>query len=66
MQQALTKYFKNKIMLITNKHVSIHCIKLNININRTEIVLSFKYLGVITHEKSTVNDIHICWCAVQS
>ena len=40
-------------MLITNKHVSIESFVINVNSNRIERALTYKYLGVIVDEKLT-------------
>jgi len=44
---------KTKYMLITNKHVSIESFVINVNSNRIERALTYKYLGVIVDEKLT-------------
>jgi len=44
---------KTKYMLITNKHVSRESFVVNVNSNRIEKTLTFKYLGVIVDEKLT-------------
>ena len=44
---------KTKYMLITNKHVSTESFVINVNSNRIERTLTYKYLGVIADEKLT-------------
>jgi len=44
---------KTKYMLITNKHVSTESFVINVNSNRIERTLTYKYLGVIVDEKLT-------------
>jgi len=41
---------KTKYMLITNKHVSTESFVINVNRNRIERTVTYKYLGVIVHE----------------
>jgi len=41
---------KTKYMLITNKHVSTESFVINVNRNRIEGTVTYKYLGVIVHE----------------
>ena len=45
--------FKTKYLLITNKHVSTKSFVINVNRNRIEITVTYKYLGVIADEKLT-------------
>jgi len=40
-------------MLITNKHVSTESFVINVNSNRIERTVTYKYLGVIVDEKLT-------------
>ena len=40
-------------MLITNKHVSTESFVINVNINRIERPVTYKYLGVIVDAKLT-------------
>ena len=40
-------------MLITNKHVSTESFVINVNRNRIERTLTYKYLGVIVDQKLT-------------
>ena len=47
---------KTKYMLITNKHVSTKSFVINVNSNRIERTLTYKYLGVIVDEKLTWKD----------
>jgi len=44
---------KTKDMLITNKHISTEFLVINVNRNRIERVLTYKYLGVSGDEKLT-------------
>ena len=44
---------KKQYMLITNKHVSTESFVINVNSNRIERTLTYKYLGVIVDEKLT-------------
>jgi len=44
---------KTKHMLITNKHVSTESFVINVNRNRIERTVTYKYLGVIVDEKLT-------------
>ena len=44
---------KTKYMLITNKHVSTEYFVINVNSNRIERTLTYKYLGVNVDEKLT-------------
>ena len=44
---------KTKYMLITNKHVSTESFVINVNRNRIERTMTYKYLGVIVDEKLT-------------
>ena len=44
---------KTKYMLITNKHVSTESFVINVNRNRIERTLTYKYLGVIVDQKLT-------------
>ena len=44
---------KTKYMLITNQHVSTDSFVINVNINRIERTVTYKYLGVIADEKLT-------------
>jgi len=44
---------KTKYMLITNKHVSTESFVVNVNRNRIERTLTYRYLGVIVDEKLT-------------
>ena len=44
---------KTKYMLITNKHVSTESFVINVNSNRIEWTLTYKYLGVSVDEKLT-------------
>jgi len=44
---------KTKYMLITKKHVSTESFLINVNSNRIERTLTYKYLGIITDEKLT-------------
>ena len=41
---------KTKYMLITNKHVSAESFVINVNSNRIERTLTYKYLGVIVQQ----------------
>ena len=51
--KLLTNISKTKYMLITNKHVSTESFVINVNRNRIERSLTYKYLGVIVDEKLT-------------
>ena len=44
---------KTKYMLITNKHLCTESFVINVNRNRIERTVTYKYLGVIVHEKLT-------------
>ena len=51
--KLLLNISKTKYMLISSKHVSTESFVINVNTNRIERTLTYKYLGVIVDEKLT-------------
>jgi len=51
--KLLLNISKTKYMLISSKHVSTESFVINVNSNRIERTLTYKYLGVIVDEKLT-------------
>ena len=50
-KQTLTKYFQNKICVDHKQTCEHESFEINVNINRIERSLTYKYLGVIVDEK---------------